>query len=89
MNPQLAQFDLGSVREVTWKSKRDGLETLRSLPTALQRRVIMAWLREQSIADIGFDVIERVRSLLDAKIAKINLPRDRHARRRGGSIFVE
>jgi dipeptidyl aminopeptidase/acylaminoacyl peptidase len=24
MNPQLAQFALGSVREVTWKSKRDG-----------------------------------------------------------------
>jgi tRNA(Ile)-lysidine synthase len=71
------------------KNQRLSVETLRSLPTALQRRVIMAWLREQSIADIGFDVIERVRSLLDAKIAKINLPRDRHARRRGGSIFVE
>jgi tRNA(Ile)-lysidine synthase len=71
------------------KNQRLSVETLRSLPTALQRRVIMAWLREQSIADIGFDVIERVRSLLDAKIAKINLPRDRHARRRSGSIFVE
>jgi tRNA(Ile)-lysidine synthase len=71
------------------KNQRLSVEKLRSLPTALQRRVIMAWLREQSIADIGFDVIERVRSLLDAKIAKINLPRDRHARRRSGSIFVE
>jgi tRNA(Ile)-lysidine synthase len=71
------------------KNQRLSVEKLRSLPTALQRRVIMAWLREQSIADIGFDAIERVRSLLDAKIAKINLPRDRHARRRGGSIFVE
>ena len=71
------------------KNQRLSVEKLRSLPTALQRRVIMAWLREQSITDIGFDVIERVRSLLDAKIAKINLPRDRHARRRGGSIFVE
>ena len=72
-------------------AKNQGLsvEKLRSLPTALQRRFIMAWLREQSIADIGFDVIERVRSLLDPKIAKINLPRDRHARRRGGRIFVE
>jgi tRNA(Ile)-lysidine synthase len=71
------------------KNQRLSVEKLRSLPTALQRRVIMAWLREQSIADIGFDVIERVRSLLDAKIAKINLPRDRHARRRGGRIFIE
>src|SRR5947199_1633263 len=71
------------------KNQRLSVEKLRSLPTALQRRIIMAWLRWQSIADIGCDVIERVRSLLDPKIAKINLPRDRHARRRGGRIFVE
>src|SRR5436190_1054715 len=71
------------------KNQSLSVEKLRSLPTALQRRFIMTWLREQSIADIGFDVIERVRSLLDPKIAKINLPRDRHARRRGGKIFIE
>jgi tRNA(Ile)-lysidine synthase len=65
------------------------VEKLSGLPTALQRRVIMTWLREQEIADIGFAVIERVRSLLDPKIAKINLPRDRHVRRRAGKIFVE
>ncbi len=71
------------------KNQNLSVEKLRSLPTALQRRFIMTWLREQSIADIGFDLIERVRSLLDPKIAKINLPRGRHARRRGGRIFVE
>src|SRR5213080_4945877 len=71
------------------KNQRLSVEKLRSLPTALQRRVIMAWLRGQSIADVGFDLIERVRSLLDPKIAKINLPRDRHARRRAGKIFIE
>src|SRR5437763_2356731 len=71
------------------KNRRLSVEKLRSLPTALQRRVIMAWLRGQSIADVGFNVIERVRSLLDPKIAKINLPGDRHVRRRGGRIFVE
>src|SRR5437667_1335885 len=71
------------------KNQPLSVEKLRSLQTALQRRFIMTWLREQSIADIGFDVIERVRSLLDPKIAKINLPRDRHVRRRGGRIFVE
>jgi len=71
------------------KNRRLSVEKLRSLPTALQRRVIMAWLRGQSIADVGFDLIERVRSLLDPKIAKINLPRDRHARRRAGKIFIE
>ena len=64
---------------------------LRALPVALQRRAIMKWLRTQNISEVGFDVIERVRSLADreAPIAKVNLPRDRHARRRAGRIFVE
>ena len=71
------------------KDQHLSVEKLHDLPTALQRRVIMTWLREQSIPDIGFEVIEGVRSLLDAKIAKINLPKDRHVRRRAGKIFVE
>src|SRR6266480_3189856 len=64
---------------------------LRALPVALQRRAIMKWLRTQNISEVGFDVIERVRSLADREtpIAKVNLPRDRHARRRAGKIFVE
>src|SRR5437867_5391219 len=64
---------------------------LRALPVALQRRAILKWLRAQNISGVGFDVIERVRSLADreAPIAKVNLPRDRHARRRAGKIFVE
>ena len=36
---------------------------LRALPIALQRRATLKWLRAQNFADIGFDVIERVRSL--------------------------
>jgi len=64
---------------------------LRTLPVALQRRAVMKWLRTQNISEVGFDVIERVRSLADreAPIAKVNLPGDRHARRRAGRIFVE
>jgi tRNA(Ile)-lysidine synthase len=64
---------------------------LRALPVAFQRRAILKWLRAQDISEVGFDVIERVRSLADqeAPIAKVNLPRDRHARRRAGKIFVE
>src|SRR5438105_2950267 len=67
------------------------VEKLRRVPTALQRRGIMKWLRARNIADVGFEVIERVRSLLDrdARVAKINLPRDRHVRRRAGKIFLE
>jgi tRNA(Ile)-lysidine synthase len=71
------------------RNKYLAVEKLRGLPTALQRRAILKWLREQSIADIGFEVIERVRCLLDPKIAKINLPKDRHVRRRAGKIFIE
>ena len=64
---------------------------LRDLPVALQRREILKWLRARKIANIGFDVVEDVRSLLghDARVAKVNLPQDRHVRRRAGKIFIE
>jgi len=61
------------------------------LPIALQRRSILKWLRGQNISEVGFDVIERVRSLLDptAGPAKTNLAENRHVRRRTGKIFVD
>ena len=64
---------------------------LRALPVALQRRTILQWLRAQSVCEVGFDTIERVRSLADpnASTAKVNLPGNRHARRRAGRIFIE
>jgi tRNA(Ile)-lysidine synthase len=64
---------------------------LRDLPIALQRREILKWLRTRKITNVGFDVVESVRSLLnhDARVAKTNLPQDRHVRRRAGKIFIE
>jgi len=64
---------------------------LRGLPIALQRRAVLKWLRAQNVSDVGFDAIERVRSLADpdTRIAKVNLPENRHARRRAGKIFLE
>src|SRR5882724_321149 len=64
---------------------------LRALPIALQRRALLKWLRAQNVADVGFDAIERVRSLADrdTRIAKVNLSENRHARRRAGKIFLE
>jgi tRNA(Ile)-lysidine synthase len=64
---------------------------LRALPIALQRRALLKWLRTQNVADVGFDAIERVRSLADrdTRIAKVNLSENRHARRRAGKIFIE
>jgi tRNA(Ile)-lysidine synthase len=67
------------------------VEELRALPVALQRRTILKWLRAQDVSDIGFEAIERVRTLVDpaARVAKINLPQDRHVRRRAGRLFVD
>ena len=63
----------------------------RGLPIALQRRAILKWLRAQNVSEIGFEVIERVRSLLDpdTRIAKVNLAQDRHLRRHAGKLFLE
>jgi tRNA(Ile)-lysidine synthase len=67
------------------------VRNVRGLPLALQRRAILKWLRAQNVSEIGFEVIERVRSLLDpaARVAKVNLAQNRHARRRAGKLFVE
>jgi tRNA(Ile)-lysidine synthase len=67
------------------------VKELRLQPRALQRRTILQWLQKRGITDLDFEGVERVRALLDqdAAIAKINLPHDRHARRRAGKIFIE
>lgn len=64
---------------------------LRDLPVALQRREILKWLRVQKIGNVGFEVVEEVRGLLEpkARVAKVNLPQNRHVRRRAGRIFIE
>ena len=64
---------------------------LRKMPVALQRRTILRWLRMRNVADVSFDIVENVRALIEAgaKAVKVNLPRDQHARRRAGKIFIE
>ncbi len=73
------------------ESESLAVKTLWALPLALQRRAIQRWLQFSTVSDIGYEAIERVRSLLerDGRVAKINLPGDRHARRRAGKIFLE
>ncbi len=61
---------------------------LRSLPLALQRRLIHLWLQRHAIASIGFAEVESVRSLLDSRGAKVNLPGGLCARRREKRIFL-
>ena len=67
------------------------VEPLRQMSLAVQRRMLHKWLRAADVADIGFDLVERVRALLDVtnRVAKTNLPQDRHVRRRSGKIFME
>ncbi len=64
---------------------------LSELPLALQRRSILRWLRAHEIRNVGYAEIEKVRQLAaaEARVAKINLSGDRHARRRAGKIFLE
>jgi tRNA(Ile)-lysidine synthase len=68
-----------------------GAKLLRELPLALQRRMLSKWLRSENVRDVGFDLIERARALLDHanRVAKTNLPHDRYLRRRGGKLFIE
>jgi len=66
------------------------VKLLRELHPALRRRVLHAWLKNRGIDEPGFAEVERVASLLDPEgPAKINLPGNRHARRRAGVLFIE
>ena len=73
------------------RSTRIEVESLRAMPVTLQRRMLHHWLRSEEISNVSFDLVERVRALLDLsnKVAKTNLPGHHHARRRQGQIFVE
>ena len=64
---------------------------LRAMPIAVQRRMLCEWLRARDVPGVSFDLVERIRALLDlaSGVSKTNMPRDRHARRRAGRIFIE
>ncbi|NBZ95781.1 MAG: tRNA lysidine(34) synthetase TilS [Proteobacteria bacterium] len=66
------------------------VKVLRDLHPALRRRVLHTWLKHQGIEEPGFAEVERVASLLESEgPAKVNLPGNRHARRRAGVLFIE
>ena len=72
------------------KSGELPVKALRQLAPALQRRVVRQWLAQGVVPEVGFDVIEEVRGLLEGGApAKVNLSGARHARRRAGKIFLE
>jgi tRNA(Ile)-lysidine synthase len=67
------------------------VEPLREMPVAVQRRMLHEWLRAGNVSGVSFDLVERVRALLDLanRVAKTNLPGQRHVRRRAGKLFME
>ena len=86
-----AEWLEGSVDSTRTEAEQLDVAYLRTQPRALQRRTIHKWLQSRAIGDLDFDLIERVRALVEpeAKTAKTNLPRGRHVRRRARKIFVE
>jgi tRNA(Ile)-lysidine synthase len=86
-----ADWLTGLVDSKQTKGRELAVKELREQPRALQRRTIHRWLQSHDVTDLNFETIERVRALLDpdAREAKTNLPRGRHARRRAGKIFIE
>ena len=74
-------------------SEKLSVKLLKGLHPALRRRVLHAWLKNQGIDEPGYAEVELVGSLLESLEtsgpAKVNLPGNRHARRRAGVLFVE
>ena len=74
-------------------SEKLSVKLLRKLHPALRRRVLHAWLKNHGIDEPGYAEVELVGSLLESLEtsgpAKVNLPGNRHARRRAGLLFVE
>lgn len=90
----VAQAEEDFLRSATAKFPlADSLPTadLLKLPLALQRRVLKVWLKFHAVANVNFEVIERIREILppDGPSAKCNLPQGRHARRRAGKLFLD
>ncbi len=58
-----------------WELDELLVRDMKTLPVALQRRVIHQWLSRHEISDAGVEEVERIRSMLtpNREIAKVNL----------------
>jgi len=63
---------------------------LAALPLALQRRAVHNWLKHHAVPKISFDLVDQCLSLLDLENApaKLNLPGNRHVRRKNKMLFI-
>ena len=72
-----------------WELDELPVRDLRTLPVALQRRVIHQWLTRKQINDVGFEEVEQIRSMLNhQETAKVNLSAGNSCRRRAGRLFI-
>jgi tRNA(Ile)-lysidine synthase len=89
---QIATEESELLRQLTpdwWELDELPVRDMKTLPVALQRRVIHQWLSRHEISDAGFEEVERIRSMLTHReIAKVNLPSCNCCRRREGKLFI-
>ncbi|MFY9986179.1 MAG: tRNA lysidine(34) synthetase TilS [Chthoniobacterales bacterium] len=89
---EIAADEAYLLRELTpgwWELDALPVRDLRTLPVALQRRVIHQWLTRKQINDVGFEEVEQIRSMLNhQEIAKVNLSAGNSCRRQAGRLFI-
>jgi tRNA(Ile)-lysidine synthase len=80
---------LNQLTPTWWELDELPVRDLRTLPVALQRRVIHQWLTRKEIDDVSFEDVEQIRSMLTHhEIAKVNLSAGNSCRRRANKLFI-
>jgi tRNA(Ile)-lysidine synthase len=89
---EIAAEEAELLRQLTpnwWELDELSVRDLRTLPVALQRRVIHQWLTRKQIDDVGFEDVEQIRSMLThQETAKVNLSAGNSCRRRANKLFI-
>jgi tRNA(Ile)-lysidine synthase len=89
---EIATDEAELLRQLTpnwWQLDELPVRDLRSLPVALQRRVIHQWLTRKQIDDVSFEDVEQIRSMLvHRETAKVNLSAGNSCRRRASKLFI-
>ena len=89
---EIAADEAELLRQLTpgwWELDELPVRDLRTLPVALQRRVIHQWLTRKQINDVGFEDVEQIRSMLNhQETAKVNLSAGNSCRRQAGRLFI-
>lgn len=69
--------------------QRASVAALKALSVPAQRRWLRGWLLSHSISDVDWNLIERVRGLIEkVSPARVNLPGGGWCRRRAGELFL-